>query len=161
MIDFLQSIAPTLLVILGGVITWFLKSKVEELRAAEERLQSDRRKIYSQILEPYILIFSDIKGSGSGTAKAMKKITSFEYKKTGFELNLIGSDNVVVAFNNLITHAYEADAKGIEDTSKILSLLGNLLLEIRKSLGNKNTTLNKIDMLRASFKDINEITKNT
>jgi hypothetical protein len=159
MIDFFQSLVPTLLVILGGVVTWFLKSKVEELRAAEERLQSDRRKIYSQILDPYIRFFSD--SDDNGIKYATELITSFEYKKTGYELNLIGSDDVVNAHNDLMTHGHKAEASGEYDNHELLRLLGTLLLEIRRSLGNKKTKLSSTDMLRASIKDIDKIEENT
>ncbi|GAG88773.1 unnamed protein product, partial [marine sediment metagenome] len=98
----LQVLGPSLLLVLGGIITWLLKSRVEELRATEERLREERRKIYNQILDPYIRLFSDLKGKGQ--EYALKKITSYEYKKTAFELNLFGSDEVVLAYNNLIFH---------------------------------------------------------
>jgi len=39
----------------------------------------------------------------------------------------------------------------------MMRLWGSLLLEIRKSLGNKNTKLNEIDMLRAMIKDIDNL----
>jgi len=38
----------------------------------------------------------------------------------------------------------------------MMSLWGILLLEIRKSLGDKNTKLEKYDMLRAMIKDIDK-----
>jgi len=85
--------------VLGGIITWFLKSRVEELRATEERLREERRKIYGQILDPYIRLFADLKGQGP--VQALKKIGSYEYRKTAFDLNLFGSDEVVRAYNNL------------------------------------------------------------
>ena len=37
--DWLQILGPPLLMALGGIITWVIKSKNEELRAIEENLR--------------------------------------------------------------------------------------------------------------------------
>jgi hypothetical protein len=154
--NWLQVLGPSLLMVLGGIITWFLKSRVEELRATEERLREERRKIYSQILDPYIRLFADLKGQGP--SQAIKKITSYEYrKKTAFDLNLFGSDEVVRAYNALMKHTYEAESTGKQDPKEMMRLWGSLLLEIRRSLGNKKTKLNEFDMLRAMIKDIDNL----
>ncbi|RLC30648.1 hypothetical protein DRH13_04055 [Candidatus Woesebacteria bacterium] len=47
-------LGPSLLMVLGGLLTWLIKSRIEELRAIEEKLRETRREIYSQILDPYI-----------------------------------------------------------------------------------------------------------
>lgn len=150
--NWLQVLGPPLLMVLGGVITWLIKSRVEELRATEERLREERRKIYAQILDPYIRLFADPKGRGP--AQAIKEITSYDYRKTAFELNLFGSDDVVRAYNALMKHTYEAETTGRQDPKQMMHLWGRLLLEIRKSLGNKRTKLDEIDMLRGMIKDI-------
>ena len=62
--NWLQVLGPSLLMVFGGIITWFIKSRVEELRAIEEKLREERRKIYGQILDPYIHLFAELKGQG-------------------------------------------------------------------------------------------------
>lgn len=151
----LQILGPTLLLILGGGVSWFIKSRYEELRIIEEKLREDRRKIYSEIISPYINLFADLKGKGQG--EAIKKITSYNYKKTAFDLNLFGSDEVVRAYNNLMQHIYKAEDMGNQDRKEMIKLWGKFLLEIRKSLGNKNTALNEFDMLRSLIKDIERL----
>jgi len=155
--NWLQVLGPSLLMVLGGIITWFIKSRVEELRATKEKLQEERRKIYGQILDPYIRLFADLKGQGP--AQAIKKITSYDYRRTAFDLNLFGSDEVIRAYNALMKHTYEAESTGKQDPKGMMRLWGSLLLEIRKSLGNKKTKLNEIDMLRAMIKDIDNFLK--
>jgi len=83
-------------------------------------------------------------------------MTSYEYRKTAFNLNLFGSDEVVRAYNALMQHTYEAESAEKQDPTKMMSLWGTLLLEIRKSLGNEKTKLDKLDMLRGMIKDIDE-----
>jgi len=153
--DWLQILGPPLLMALGGIITWVIKSKIEELRAIEEKLREERRNIYAQILDPYIRLFADLKGKCPD--QALRKITSYDYRKTAFDLNLFGSDEVVRAYNDLMKHTYKAEATGNQDPKEMIRLWGKLLLEIRKSLGNKKTKLNEFDMLRAMIKDIEEL----
>lgn len=151
----LEIAVTPLLMALGGLIVWFVKSKIEELRAIEEKLRLERRKIYGDLLDPYIHLYADLKGEGS--KKALKKIMSYDYRKTAFNLSLVGSDEVVRAYNNLMQHTYAAEKKGEQDPNTMMRLWGKLLLEIRKSLGNKKTNLDGIDMLRWLIKDIDEL----
>ena len=153
--DWLQVLGPPLLMVLGGLITWYTKSRVEELRAVEQRLLEERRKIYGQMLEPYIRLFSDLRGAGS--TQAIKSISSYEYRKTAFDLSLIGSDEVVRAYNALMKEAYKAEADLGQNPKEMVRLWGRLLLEIRKSLGNKKTRLDEFDMLRGMVKDIDKL----
>lgn len=153
--DWLQILGPTLLTVLGGIITWFIKSKIEELRAIEEKLREERRNIYAKILDPYVRLFADLKGKGP--SKALEKITSYDYRKTAFDLNLFGSDEVVQAYNDLMQHTYKVEATGNQDPKEMMRLWGKLLLGIRKSLGNKKTKLGEFDMLRGMIKDIEEL----
>ena len=153
--DWLTALGPSLLVVIGGIISWLLKARTEELRATEEKLRIERRKVYEEILEPYIRIFTDLKGKG--VDKALKTIMSYDYRKTAFELNLFGSDEVVRAYNALMQHAYKAEASGSQNPLEFMRLWGLLLLEIRKSLGNERTQLDEFDMLRGMIKDIDEL----
>ena len=155
-INWIAVLGPSLLMVLGGILTWLLKSRVEELRAIEETLREERRKVYEQILDPYIRLFAGIKG-GKGAQQAIKRITSYDYRKTAFELYLIGSDDVVTAYNNLMQYTFEAEAAGAPDTGQMMRRWGALLLEIRKSLGNKKTKLDEKDMLRGMIKDIDQL----
>lgn len=150
----LEVLAPVLLMIIGGIITWLLKSQLEEFRATKEKLREERRKIYIDILDPYIRLFSDFKGQG-GT-QALKKLTSYQHRKTAFELNLFGSDGVVRAYNALMQHAFKAESSGDKNPKEMMLLWGQLLLEIRKSLGNKRTELRDLDMLRGMITDIDK-----
>ena len=75
--NWLQILGPTLLMIAGGIITWLFKSRVEELRATEEKLRDQQRKIYLEILDPYIRLFAELKTKGS-SVQALRKMISYE-----------------------------------------------------------------------------------
>lgn len=150
-----QILGPTILIIIGGIISWFLKSRYEKLIAIEEKLRAERRKIYIQILEPYITLFSMEEKNKIGNA--MKQIMSVKYKKNAFELCLFGSDDVVNAYNNLLEYGNETENTGKRDDKKMIKMFGKFLLEIRKSIGNKKTKLKEVDMLQNIIKDIKQI----
>lgn len=79
-------------------------------------------------------------------------------KKTAFDLNLFGSDEVVLAYNNFMKLIYPYESETTEKREpKMILLWGKLLLEIRKSLGNKKTKLDELDMLRAMITDIDRL----
>lgn len=148
----IDSLGPTALLVFEGIIIWILKDKSDKLKIIQNKLSEEQRKIYLDILDPYITIFSDPKKSGT---EALERITSKEYKETGFKLILFGSDNVILAFNNLIQNQYRT--KGKSDPKIMMNNFGNFLLEIRKSLGNEKTKLNKINMLESFINDIDKI----
>jgi hypothetical protein len=75
----LSALGPSALVVIGGLVSWFIKSRVEDLRAVEEKLRADRRKIYMEVLDPYIRLFADPTATHV-QAQVIKKITSYEYK---------------------------------------------------------------------------------
>ncbi len=163
--DWLQNVLPTLLIVVGGaagsIITWIIRSRLEELRAIEERLSVERRKVYSEILDPYVKLFASLKLKDEGVSIIEQEITpqisSYEYRKTIFELGLLGSDEVVRAYNNLMQYFFKLDATEKQDMRETIRLWGTLRLEIRKSLGNKRTKLNALDMLRGEITDIDKL----
>jgi len=149
-------LSPLLLVI-GGIVTWFIRSRYEKQRAIEERLHSEYRRIYLEILEPYIELFANV-SRGKGFSKEIEqKITSKDYRKSIFELGLLGSDGVVRAYNNLMQYFYKLAPDEKQDMYDNMKLWGTLRLEIRKSLGYKRTKLDAFDMLRGEVKDIDKL----
>lgn len=149
------ALGPTLLVIVGGLITWLIRTRTEELRAAEERLHDERRRIYDELLDPYIRLFANVKSGG--TQQAVQKMVTYEYRKTAFNLNMVGSDSVVLAYNALMKHTYEAEASGQQSPAELFRLWGGLLLEIRRSVGDKRTSLTEMDMLRGMIRDVDSL----
>ncbi len=141
-----------------GVVVWYLTSRVESIRREKESLQDERRKIYSQVLEPYIRIFAGAK-KPTETKKAISSITSFEYRRASFELTMIGSDDVVRALNEMMQFSYRmGDGGSSASPEDLLRYWGGLLLAIRRDLGNKGTKLSEVDMFRSQIKDIDQFT---
>ena len=147
------------LVVVGGIITWIVRSRLEEFREVERKLRDERRKIYAEILDPYIELFANI-SRGEGVSGGIdQKITSKDYRRAIFELGLLGSDEVVRAYNDLMQYFFNLGSEQKQDMHVTIRLWGKLRLEIRKSLGNKKTKLNEIDMLRGEITDIDKLEK--
>ena len=148
--DWLQILVPSLLIVIGGLAGWVVRSRTEEHRAMREKLREEQRGIYKKILEPYIEILANPQNT-----HFVNDIKS-TYRKTAFELILVGSDNVVLAYNKIMRYAYKAEESGEKSPMDMMELWGSLLLEIRKSLGHKSTKLKPVDMLRGMITDIDK-----
>ena len=158
-IEILKVLAAPTLMIIGGIITWLIKSKTEELKSVQEKIQKQQLDTYAQILEPIIRLFSGLKGDDKDTQIAMKKIQSFDYRKTAFDLNLFGSDGVVKAYSDFMQYIYKMEKQEEKNPLEMLEYLGKVILEIRKNLGYKRTKLKEVDMLRFMITDIDTLKK--
>lgn len=153
----LGAITTPFLLAVFGAIGWRFRTQMERRLELENKLRDHRIEIYNQILEPFIVIFMsdaawqmDPKNKGKdklkiGTSQAL----SLEYRKQAFRLALVGSDGVVRAYNDLMQSFYNAeDNDSVENkATNMMALIGQLLLEIRKSMGNETTVLDKWSML--------------
>lgn len=163
------SIATPILVLLLTVIVGFYQRRIDKFRELEDKLRGDRISIYNDILEPFILIFSSDQGlpkepefkGKTKTEVAQAKMLSLRYKQTAFKLALMGSDEVVRAYNNLMQFFYQFEGQVHDDETsmQVMSLLGTLLLTIRKSVGNETTKLSNLEMLEWLIKDIGRLRK--
>lgn len=152
----IETVIPTILGGTLGFVVWYIQSKIEKIQREQEKLHNDRRKIYSEILDPYIKLLSK-PNNDSEIQRVIKQLTSFEYKKKAFEFTLIGDDNVIKAFNDMMQHVYKSDKEGSTmDTSHLMKLWGDFLLEIRRSVNNPKTSLTNRDMLRGFITDIDK-----
>lgn len=150
--EWVVGVAVPILVAVGGVLGFLWRHRLEELRAAEERLSADRRKVYTDLLSPYTQLFT----ASSDKTKVEQVMMSAEYRATAFDFMLIASDDAAQAYNDLMQFSYKTELVG-ERSWGIMLLYGQLLLEIRRSLGNKDSMLTRIDMLRFLIKDIDKL----
>lgn len=160
-VNTIGAIATPILVLLLTAIGWKLKQSIERQRVIEEKLRDKRTLIYQEILDPFILLFttdeawkSDPNNKGKDKMLiATRKLLSLEYRKTGFNLSLVAPDPVVFAFNDLMQLSFTYDEntndeqKALDRMKETMRLLGNFLLEIRKSMGNENTKIANWEML--------------
>jgi hypothetical protein len=132
----------------GGFLAWAIRSTIEDYREAERQLTEERRRLYQQVLEPFLLplLMADDEAEAA-SALQTAAFASSEYKRGVFELTLYASDDVVRAFGDITN-------KGDDPASNPLVLWARLLLAIRKSVGNKGTRLTTTDILRTTINDL-------
>jgi len=165
---------PVLLAILGA-IGWALKNKIEvsraerdnqqaRIRELEDKLREDRISTYNSLLDPFFLLFTadealatDPKYENKNKNEvAIHRMLSFEYRQVGFKLSLVANDEVVRAYNALMQFFYQIDddQRPMEQkTAHWIALMTILLLEIRKSMGNQSSKLDRWEMIEWFMKD--------
>ncbi len=150
------------------IVIFVVGNRISETRQLEEKLRDDRIEIYNKILEPFLLIFSTeavIKGTPkyrnekakTGIDLATEKLLNLDYQENAFKLNIIGSDEVVKAYNNLMQAYYNSEKLDHDGNAKgehLIKYMAVLLLEVRKSLGNPKTKLHALEMLEWKIFDI-------
>lgn len=156
--DILETIITITLVIFGSgsIVVVYIQYRYQKLQAVQEKLREERRKIYIDLLSPLILAFT----KPPDIDKMKQQISSFEYRKTGFELILLGSDDVIRAHAELMKFFFQQDYQknfGVDKSIQAIKLFGALLIEIRKDLGNDKTTLNVKDIMTQFITDIDKI----
>jgi hypothetical protein len=149
----LLALGAPLLVFIGGLVSWLLKTRKEDLRMIEEGALEKRAEIYNTLLDPIIVIFS---GPSDEEVKeqALQELVSIDYKKAGFNLITFGSDDMVNAYNDMMQSFYNEEHA--TNPKESMRKFATFLLSVRKDLYNKNTKLKQWDMLKFMMPDIDE-----
>ena len=148
------ALVATLGPLAGGLVAWWIQSRIEQTRRETERLYSERAKLYGQLLEPFSAIFGM---KAPNASDPVKIIQSKEYRDAMFHVNLVGSDDVVRAFNKMMKKFYErSDDTPLDQRSMVEMLrhVGDTMLAIRRELGNRRTDLSSLEMFESSITDL-------
>jgi|SRR5690554_3640111 len=153
----LIAILSPILVTIGGLITWFLKTKKEEYLTAEEKSREYKIKIYEILLEPFIYATTSTI-SEKEKEKGISKMLSLEYRKASFNLTTFGSDDVIKSYNRIFQFFFNKpnDISNEEYGIKLLTYYSDLLLNIRKDIYSKNTKLKRSNFLEFMINDISD-----
>lgn len=160
---------PILVLVLTG-IGWKVRRSFDRQLELEDKLRDKRIETYNHILEPFIILLmsdaawsQDSKNKGKDKGEhALKQLLSLEYRRQGFRLSLVGTDEVVRSYNNLMQFFYAmGDSATPTDGNlkSMMSLLGQFLLEIRKSTGNESSGLTNWEMLEWFMTDARKLSK--
>lgn len=152
-------LGPILLTI-GGLITWFFKSKREDTLIAEEKTREFKIKTYETLLEPFITVFTFTLNENQ-KQKGINKLLSLDYRKAAFNLTTFGSDEVVKSYNKIMQAFFNIKSEDFANNDEeyaviMLTYLSDLLLNIRKDLYTKKTDLERSEMLAFMINDIDK-----
>lgn len=152
------AILSPLLLTIGGLITWFFKSKKEEVLLAEEKTREFKIKTYETLLEPFIITFTFTLKENQ-KQKGIQKLHSLDYRKAAFNLTTFGSDDVVKSYNKLMQAFFNVRIEDYDEDDEgyavlMLTLISDLLLNIRKDLYTDRTNLKRSELLEFMISDI-------
>ncbi|HIH02949.1 MAG TPA: hypothetical protein HA263_03545 [Methanoregulaceae archaeon] len=161
-----DSVIPILTIIIGfgsiiaSIFVVIIQHKTTQLREIREKLRGDRRQIYKASLYPFIILFSK---EENREMEARAFLNSKEYRENSIMLNLIGSDDVILANNRLLKSFSEwpeiqgGTQEEIQNqTFKIIREFAQLLLAIRVSLLEVKTKIGYREMVIGMFPWLDE-----
>jgi len=134
----LNAILISLLTIASGVLGLLLKRQTERLKIVEQQLSQDKYKSYSELVKIFYDILKDTKLKKE-TDNNELMIRIIDSKK---DLFIYGSDEIFKKFTAWLTftNKYPNDVKHMK-------LFLDVLILIRKDMGNKKTKLTYNDLL--------------
>lgn len=162
--EILNTIGTTLtpiLLLIVGYITWRYRQSFERKAKLEQDLRDERIELYNEILEPFIILLtSDAawkkdkkKRNRDKTDVAMTMMLSLGYREAAFKFRLVANDEVLRAYDNLMSYFADSSPDSFTQTKnleskiqKMVQLLGDFLLALRKGMGNEDTSLTSNEM---------------
>jgi hypothetical protein len=141
---------------------WLIEHRLQAARAAEHRLYEARRVLYQDILKPYTEVFQAIgakpANAGELARKAQIHLASADHRIRINELMMMGSDQVIESFNRLVRFQIEVRAGELEEKpGDVLWLWSDLLLAIRKDVGDPRTNLSAPAMIEGWVQDMDVV----
>ncbi|WP_456422041.1 hypothetical protein [Lutibacter sp.] len=160
------AILSPILITIGGIISWIFKAKREEYLNSEAKSREYKIETYKKLLEPIIATLTFTLPEKQ-KQKEINKITSLEYKKAAFDLTTFGSDKAIKIFGKIMQTFFHSDQYKDENGEynneygiRLLALISEFLLQVRKDIYTKKTKLKRSDMIEFMITDI-ENTRNS
>jgi hypothetical protein len=141
-----------------GAFGWLVRTDLERRRAHELLLNEQKRNQYFQFLEILNKNFGTTAEKDWNTADsspslpAGERIDIDEFRLWSLRLTMIGSDEVVRAWNT--ARLAGMGQNPAEHLATLLRAYGQLLLEMRKDCGHHATKLTPLDMLASVVNEV-------
>jgi len=131
---------PILVALLGGV-GWLYRHEKERREEVERQLSDQKYGAYVELID---IFFDLLKNAKFGRSQGQDELID-RMMDANKELIIYGSDEVVSAYFRWIAEA----RSGIMDLEKF----GDIIVSIRRDMGNPNTDLQSHDILRVIITD--------
>lgn len=141
-----------------GATAWLIRSHIEQKREYQRLLADRKRELYLQFLEFMAkFLASTEKGlpvQGYKKGKSFQQPVSLEeFRMWSLRLTLIGSDDVVLAWNKA---RQDEPTEEEEHPAATMKRWGKLWLEMRKDSGHVDTKLTVSDVLATFINDVEQ-----
>jgi len=144
---------------LVGAAAWAVRSSVEQKREYQRLLAEKKRNQYLEFLDIMNRYFGapqklDPQPTGASAQPTHGEVSPEDFRKWILHLTLIGSDDVVRAWN--ATRLQALTEQGREGGVTVMRGWGRLLLAMRKDCGHPDTQLKVTDILVSFVNDIEQ-----
>jgi hypothetical protein len=158
----IQVVWQVLVPAIVGVVTTLVTLAVNHQLKRRDELLERRREMYDKLLTPYVALIHEIFAEIRNVSPRMKKEFG-AIQELSLTLPLYVPDQVFRAFQKVQERGVKFDLGPDSDKERLLVhfylALGDLVLEIRRDLGYKRTTLKSADIIRNVFRDIDDLVK--
>jgi hypothetical protein len=142
MTDFFTTATPYLLAVLAG-LGWLYRREYERRRDVENQVSERKYNAYIKLIN---IFFDMFKATRGGPPVKDLELRMFDVNK---ELMLFASDRVL----QIVHRWLEESRRGTVD----LNRLGEIIVAIRKDMGNSRTRIRSEDMLRQLILDFDKM----
>jgi len=129
---------------------------------SREELLNRKREMYDKLLRPYIALFHEMLAEKQNVPP-LTQCKVGEIAELSFILPMYVPDKIFRAFQQVQQKANKLQSDSEIEKAKVLTeyylALGNLVLEVRKDLGYKRTSLKGTDIIRNVIHDIDDHAK--
>jgi len=149
-LELLLAVASPFLLALSGVLAWRYQHERERREEVERQLSEHKYKAYTFLLD----IFFDIVKASTRESKVQpvnRKMID-RMMDAGKDLIVYGSDDVVTEYQQWL----DATRKG-EPAYKVFGHFGDLIIAVRRDMGNSKTKVTKENVLRQILTDYDEL----
>jgi hypothetical protein len=144
--EFFKKIDPTILTLVSGSLGFIISKIIEDVKESKQRIYEQKRKYYNELIRPYRDVLKNTKSKNGHTELTSKQIN--DAMDNAFDNILYASDDVIEKYGRFRNNSTNEAETGINNLFKTLKLFSELLIAMRKDLGNKYTSLDEVHILR-------------
>lgn len=144
--EYIKKIDPTILTLISGAIGFIISKFIEDIKESKQRIYEEKRKYYSELIRPFRDLLKNTKTKNGNNTLNNRQIS--DAMDTAFDNILYASDDVIAKYGRFRNNSINEEETGSKDLYKTLKLFAELLLAMRKDLGNKYTSLDEVHILR-------------
>lgn len=144
--DLLKKVDPTILTLISGAVGFAISKFIEDLKESKQRIYEQKRVYYNELIKPFRDVLKNTRLKTSNTQFNNKQIA--DAMDSAFDNILYASDEVLIKYGTFRNNSINEEENGNSNMYKTLKLFSELLLSMRKDLGNKYTNLDEVHLLR-------------
>ncbi|MDI9312149.1 MAG: hypothetical protein QM535_18185 [Limnohabitans sp.] len=144
--EYIKKIDPTILTLVSGSLGFIISKFIEDIKESKQRIYEEKRKYYTELIRPFRELLKNTKTKNGNNTLNNKQIA--DAMDTAFDNILYASDDVIEKYGRFRNNSTNEEENGSKDSYKTLKLFAELLLAMRKDLGNKYTSLDEVHILR-------------